>query len=423
MTSTPEPVAALPSGGILRRNPDFAKLYVSALISYAGDWLATVALLGLVLQTTHRPALAGLMMATSTLPYAITSPFGGVVADRIDRKTLMIAADVVRAIVALGFLAARNQETIWIAFVCQGLLSAVSPFFEPASSAAMPNLVRREDLASANVLMGSAWGTMLAVGAALGGVVAATLGRDAAFIADAASFAVSALIISGIRGRFREQERSEHHVTIAEDVRIAARFARHEPRVLSILTVKLGFGLAGGAIALLSIFGREVFHRGDTGIGLLMGARGLGALIGPFLFRRFVLRGRDERIMTTIGIAFVLYAISYGLFSVAPTIWLAAIAVAVAHIGGGSNWAMSTYALQRFTPDDVRGRIFSFDYALITLAMSISFAVAGAAAEVWGPRRVCFGLAVFALLWAGAWTAWSNRLISRAGLTTSGQVV
>jgi MFS family permease len=416
MASTPEPVAALPRGGMLRRNPDFAKLYVAALVSYAGDWLATVALLGLVLEITHRPALAGLMMAASTLPYALTSPFGGVIADRIDRKTLMIASDVLRALIALGFLAARSPETIWIAFACQALLSAVSPFFEPASSAAMPNLVRREDLATANVLMGSAWGTMLAVGAALGGLVAATLGRDAAFVADAASFAISALVISGIRGRFREKEREEHHITIAEDIRIAARFARHEPRVLSILTVKLGFGLAGGAIALLSIFGREIFHRGDTGIGLLMGARGLGALIGPFLFRRFIFRGHDERIITTIGIAFVLYAVSYGLFAVAPTIWLAGIAVAVAHIGGGSNWAMSTYALQRFTPDDVRGRIFSFDYALITLAMSVSFTIAGAAAEVWNPRRVCLGLAAFALLWALAWTAWSERHISRSDL-------
>jgi MFS family permease len=414
---TPSEATALaepgPAGGLLRRNPDFAKLYAAALVSYAGDWFATVALLGLVLSVTGRPALAGLMMATSTLPYAIVSPFAGVVADRVDRKTLMIAADVARAGVALGFLAARSAETVWIAFLCQGVLSAVSPFFEPASSAAMPNLVRKEDLASANVLMGSAWGTMLAVGAALGGVVASTLGRDAAFLADAASFAISAALIGSIRGRFREKPRESAHVTIAEDVRVAVRFARREARVLALLVVKGGFGLAGGTIALLSIFAVKVFGRGETGIGILMGARGLGALIGPFLFRRWILRGRDERLLVTIGVAFTVYAVAYALFSGAPNIWLAALAVCGAHIGGGANWTISAYGLQRFTPDEVRGRVFSFDYALITLSMAASFSLAGFASGHVSPRAVGLGISVCGLVFAATWTAWATRLVAR----------
>ncbi|MGH2830951.1 MAG: MFS transporter, partial [Actinomycetota bacterium] len=215
---------------VLGRNPDFARLYVAALISYAGDWFAAVALLGLVLETTGRASLAGLLLATSTLPFALMSVFAGVIADRVDRRKLMVVADLLRAGVALGFLAARTGSTIWIGFACNGLLSAISPLFEPASSAAMPNLVRTEDLARANVLMGAAWGTMLAVGAAIGGLVATTLGRDTAFLMNAASFVASAILIASIRGKFREFPREPHHVTIFEDIAVAVRFARTESR-------------------------------------------------------------------------------------------------------------------------------------------------------------------------------------------------
>ncbi len=413
-------MATAPPGGLLRRNPDFARLYFAALISFAGDWFTWVALQGLILEETGSPALAGLMLATAMLPFALVAPIAGVIADRVDRKKLMIVADVLRAFVALGLLLARSQSTIWIAFVCNALLSALAPFFEPASSAALPNLVRTQDLARANVLMGSAWGTMVAVGAALGGVVAATLGRDAAFILDALSFALSAALIATIRGRFRERDRlpQEHHVTVVEDIRIAVRFARSEPRVKAILVVKALFGLGAGPIALISIMAVQVFHKGDTGIGILMGARGVGALIGPFLWRKLIVRGHDERLLGAIGAATAFYAVCYTLFAGAPNIWLAAVAVAAAHVGGGANWTMSAYALQRFTPDDVRGRVFSFDYAIITLAMSMSFSLAGAAAGQINPRTVVLISTAMTLGGAALWTSWAHRLTRRSQQTT-----
>jgi len=406
----------IPTGGLLRRNPGFARLYLSAIVSFAGDWFAVVALQGLVLETTGRPLLAGLMLATSTLPFAIVSPFAGVIADRVDRRHLMIGADLARAGIALGFLFARDASTIWIAFVCTALLSAFAPFFEPASSAALPNLVRREDLARANVLMGSAWGTMLAVGAALGGVVAATLGRNAAFLMDSSSFVISAVLLRSIRQPFQESIREPSHVTVLQDIGLAIAFVRREARVRAVLTAKALFGSAGGTIALLSTMAVQVYGRGDTGIGILMGARGLGAFAGPFLFRRFVLRNRDDRLLLSIGAAFAIFSVGYALFAGAPNIWLAAAAVCGAHIGGGANWTISTYALQRFTPDEMRGRIFSFDYALITMTMTTSLALAGFAAGRFHVRTVAFAFAMIGLTATVAWTAWAWRLIGPRAL-------
>lgn len=406
----------IPAGGLLRRNPGFARLYLAAIVSFGGDWFAVVALQGLVLEKTGRPLLAGLLLATSTLPFAIMSPFAGVIADRVDRRRLMIGADLARAGIALGFLLVRGESTIWIAFVCTALLSAFAPFFEPASSAALPNLVRIQDLARANVLMGSAWGTMLAVGAALGGLVAATLGREAAFLMDSSSFVISALLLRSVRQPFQEKIPEPSHVTILQDIGIAIAFVRREARVRAVLTAKALFGSAGGTIALLSTMAVQVFGRGDTGIGILMGARGVGAFAGPFLFRRFVLRNRDDRLLVSIGAAFTLFSICYALFAGAPNIWLAALAVCGAHIGGGANWTISAYALQRFTPDDVRGRIFAFDYALITMTMTTSLALAGFAAGRFNVRAVAFGFAMVGVTATVAWTVWAWRLIGPRAL-------
>ena len=418
----PEHAAALVAsedarpGGLFRRNPDFTKLYAAQLVSFGGDWFATVALLALVNEVTGSATLAALVIAAQTLPFAIVSPFAGVIVDRIDRKALMITADVLRACLALGFLLAQSKETIWIVFVCEALLSAVSAFFEPASSAALPNLVAKRDLARANVYMGSAWGTMLVVGAALGGLVAARFGNAAAFMGDAASFAISGVLLVSIRGRFRETEPHRgRSVSIREDIGETISFARRERRVLALLVVKGGFGVSAGVIGLISVFAYDVFHGGGATIGFLMAGRGLGALTGPFLFRRWA-RGRDERLFTGLSLAGLIFGVGYLLFALAPSSWVAGVGACIAHIGGGSTWTLSTYGLQRYTPDAIRGRVFSFDYGLVTLTIAGSVILAGVAAERFGPRPVAVGIAAVALGWAAVWTLWRRRLF-RGGLS------
>lgn len=409
-------VGKLDSGifALFKRNPEFTKVYSAQLISYMGDWFASVALLSLVLEKTGSATLAGAVIAAQTLPFALISPFAGVIVDRFDRKTVMISADVVRALLALGLIAAQTRETIWIAFVCEMFLSGFSAFFEPASSAAVPNLVAKEDLARANVVMGAAWGTMLVVGAALGGLVDAVFGHTAAFVGDAASFAISGAILLRVRGRFHEKDpQRDGSITIVEDVRETVRFARKERRVLALLVVKAGFGLSAGVIGLISVFAYKVFDGGSATIGLLMSARGAGALTGPFLFRRWA-RDRDDRLFLGLTIAGVVFGCGYLLFAVAPTSWIAAVGALIAHIGGGSTWTLSTYGLMRFTPDEIRGRVFSFDYGLVTLTIAGSVFFAGLAAASVDPRVVAAGIASVAIAWAVVWTAWRRRLFRDA---------
>jgi MFS family permease len=400
---------------LIRRNDDFRRLYLASFISLGGDWFLLVALFSLALELTGSAVSVALLIASQEIPFFLMSPIGGVIADRLNRKRLMVTYDLVRAVLCLGFLLVSDASTMWIAYLLLASISSFSAFFDPASSAAFPNLVDDEDLGPANALFGSLWGTMLALGAALGGIVAATLGQNAAFAIDAVSFALSALLIARITRPFStDLSEGEEHPGIVPATTETVRYAGRDHRVLALLSVKAGFGLAAGVLVLISVFAEDVFHAGAIGIGVLMAARGIGALIGPFLGRQ-VAGPRDRHLFSAIGGALAVFGLGYATFGLMPTLLLAAPAIAVAHLGGGAQWTLSSYGLMRIVPDHIRGRIFAFDGALITLTLTISSLVTGWAATTFGARPTAVGLGVVALSYSGVWT-WLTTDVRRATL-------
>jgi MFS family permease len=393
---------------LLGRNRDFARLYSAQLISFAGDWFATVALVGLVFDLTGSAAITALALSIQLLGFAVFTPLGGYLADRVDRKWLMVGSDMARSVLILGLLLVDRPDEVWIALAIVGAVSALGALFEPTSSASVPNLVDREDLPVANALVGSAWGMMLAVGGALGGLVAATLGRNAAFVGDGLSFALSAGLLMGIRRPFAEAREGREHAGMLSALAETFRYARRDHRVLALLTVKGGFGLGAGVIGLLPVFALEVFHAGDRGTGILFAFRGIGALIGPFLARRFT---RDlAGVLLGCSLAMVTYGVFYGLFPLSGSLLVAAILCMLAHLGGGGQWTLSTYGLQTVVPDFIRGRVFSFDYGLVTLTLAMSIFVSGWAADHVGPRAVMYGLAAVSIIYALVWTILTRRI-------------
>jgi MFS family permease len=388
---------------LLGRNRDFRRLYVASLISLGGDWFLLVALFGLVLHFTDSAIAVALVLAVEDLMYFLLSPVAGVLADRIDRRRLMVGADLVRAVLCLGFLLIRTDSLVWLAFVLLAVMASFSAAFEPASMAALPNLVEEEDLATANAMSGSLWGTMLAVGAALGGVVAAVFGRDTAFIVDAVSFLASAWLIWRIRRPFAEQRAAEDHAGVGEATVETIQYARRDHRVLALLAVKFGWGIAAGVLVLIPLLAHREYHAGDVGIGLLMASRGVGALIGPFVGRS-ALGPQDRRIFGAIGLALAVFGLGYSLLGLVPGLLLAMPTVALAHVGGGAQWTLSSYGLQRIVPDRIRGRIFAFDGMLVTLTFGLSSLLTGWLAESFGPRVTAVGMGGVAMGWAVVWS-------------------
>jgi MFS family permease len=337
-----------PVADLLRRNPDFARLYAALLIAFAADWFATVALIGLVLDVTGSPTAASIILVLQTAPFLLATPFAGMLADRVDRRAMLVITNVARGLVCLGLLVAAEPGMVLVAFVVVALLSFGAAFFEPTVSASLPNLVAAKDLPTANALLGAAWGTMVAVGAAVGGLVAATLGREATFLVYPLSFLASAWLVHGVRGPLRDPR----VVPTAEDAPLGLRglrstvgervaLARASRTVSALLLTKTAFGVGTGIIAMLAITSDELYGAGELGVGLLFAARGLGALVGPFAARTFA-SSDGSRLIRGISLAFVVFIFGYALLPLAPGILAAAAFVALAQLGGGAQWMLSS---------------------------------------------------------------------------------
>jgi MFS family permease len=287
--------------------------------------------------------------------------------------------------------------------VLLALTAVFAAAFEPASMAALPNLVDDRDLSIANALSGSLWGTMLAVGGALGGVVAGVFGTDAAIVIDSVSFLLSALLILRIHASFAEPLSPHDRPSLRQDTVDTVRYARKDHRVLALLAVKFGWGVAGGVLVLLPLVALGEYHAGAIGLGLLMAARGVGALIGPFLGR--ALTGpHDRRLFGAIGAALATFGVGYALLGLAPGLLFAMGAVLIAHTGGGAQWTLSSYGLQRVVPDRIRGRIFAVDGMLVTLTFGASSILTGWLADAIGAPATAFAMGAIAFGWAVVWT-------------------
>jgi MFS family permease len=388
------------SWSLLRRNADFRRLFLASVISLGGDWFLFVALGGLVFEATHQATSVGILIVSQELPVFLATPWAGWLSDHLDRRRLMIVCDLARTVICAAFLLV-GPENLWLGYALIAALSVFAAVFDPASSAATPNVVDPEDLPTANALNGSLWGTMLAVGAAAGGLIAQVFGRDTAFVVDAVSFAISAALLAGI-GRAFSEARDGERVGVVDATRETVRYARDDHRVLSLISVKFGFGAAAGVLALIPVFAKGVFAAGDVGFGVLMACRGVGALIGPFLGHRLSGRGH-RRLFPVIGLALTVFGLSYMSLGLAPSLGFAAAAVLTAHLGGGAQWVLSSYGLQRLVPDRIRGRIFAFDFALITLSLGVSSLAASILADAIGPRIAVAIVGGVAVVWAGVW--------------------
>lgn len=397
---------------LLRRERDFRRVFVSELVSLGGDWFALIPLLALLPRLTGSGLWGGLVLAADTGVFALVSPYAGTVVDRLDRRTIMVTADVASSALILLLLLVRSSGTAWIALVALSGVAGAKAFYSPAAAAALPNLVDPPDLPVATVLNGATWGTMLAVGAGVGGLAASLVGPRWCFVIDAASFLLSAYFTWRTTRPFGEDRRHLPRAGVRADLRETAAYARTDPRVIGLLACKAGPSIGNGAIAMYPILASHVYGYGPDGVafavGMLFAARGLGALLGPLFGRRVI--ARNERYLwSVLGTSMVLFSVGYMTLALSHWLWLGMLIVVVAHLGGGGNWILSTYGLQRIVPDHVRGRVFSVDYMLSTVVIAVSQVTAGSLADRVDPRWVSFGLGSLVLLYAVGWLVATRR--------------
>jgi MFS family permease len=363
-------------------------VFGAQVVSYLGDWFAFVALAGLVEDVTDSRFLVSLVLVSMTIPGLFMSPIAGSFADRFDRRKILIVVSVLQAFAAL-LLLLHSAAGIWITFVAQCLIAALAAFVGPSSSASVPNLVDNDDdLRKTNALFGSTWGTMLAVGAALGGVFAAAFGRNAAFIANAVSFVVAALLFSGVKRPMqseRTQNSNKGRVRPIADMKEAINVAKKDPVILALLCSKMTFAVGAGIVSQLAVLASNVFNVGDSGRGLLIGVRGIGSGLGPILGARIA--GRDmAKLLKVCGYAGLVFAVCYVGAALSPFIGMAAVFIALAHLSGGAQWTLSTLGLQMEAPDHVRGRVMAGDMAMVNTMIGFTSILAGLTSQFIGVR-------------------------------------
>lgn len=394
---------------LLRREKDFRRAYLAQLIALGGDWFAIIPLLVLLPSLTGTGFWGALVLAVDTLVFALVAPYAGTVVDRLDRRRVLVVANTVAGLAALLLVLVRTEATAWIALVAIGIVASAKAFSQPASSAALPNLVDPGDLATASVLNGASWGTMLAVGAALGGLVAGTLGYTACFLIDAGLLLGAALLTASTTRPFSDPDAPpRERRPVREDLAEAVSYARREKRVLALLTCKAGPAFGNGALSLFPLYGAAAFGLGPLGIGLMYSARGLGALVGPLLMRE---RATDpRRLYSVLAGSMSVFGVGYLLLGVTEWFWAVLVLLAIAHAGGGANWILSTYGLQATVPDSLRGRVFSADYTLATLIIAGSQLVFGGLTAVIEARTLLALSGALVLTYAGLWWLATRRL-------------
>jgi MFS family permease len=394
---------------VVVRNRDFRRLFMSQLVVFGGDWFVMVPLLVLLPKLTGNGLLAGITFATDTGIQALLLPYAGVFSDRFDRRKVMITANLAALLSVIPLLFIHSAGTAWLAPVAIGAMAVAKAFYSPASSAALPNVVDREDLSAANAVSGSAWGTMTVVGASLGGVLSAAFNPYTCFVITAVLLASAAVLTFGVRRPLQaDLSTPVVRTRVFAAMREAGRFITQRPRVLSLVTVKSAVGVGNGVLALFPVLAAHSFGTGATGTGLLFASRGAGALVGPFLLRR-VLK-HPPWLMSGLAISMATYGLSYICVSIVPWFGLALVFVFLAHIAGGGNWMMSSYALQTEIPDELRGRVLSVDMMIASIAVAISSTTASVLESHISTRALIACCGSITLLYALIWRLVTLRL-------------
>jgi MFS family permease len=367
---------------LLRGAPKFRLLFFATLGSSFGTLFALLALAVDVKDRTDSGVWVSALMIGQFVPSVFVGLVAGPFLDRLPRRSLMIASDLVRAAIfcALPFVASPGA-IVALATVA-GFATGV---FRPAVYAGLPNLVADEELASANGLMQGVENVSWTIAPPLAGLLVAASGPHAAYWLNAASFGLSAALIAGLPGRALQvaQALSQGHWRdFADGVRLVVR-------TRPLLTVLVGWTIATAGIAMVDVgepfLAKDTFSAGDFGYGLMFGSIGLGLAIGSFGVGLSVER---RSIGTVYGGAIVIAAIGYGLAAASPNVWVAAACCIVGGIGNGGANVCNALLVQRGAPDRLRGRAFTVIMSVNYVFFGVGFVVAGVMRDAIGPRWV-----------------------------------
>ena len=323
--------------------------------------------------------------------------------------------DITRAVTVLGFLLVTQPQHLWLLYTLTAIQLGISGFFFPTRNAILPDLVSDRELGAANALSSTTWSVMLALGAALGGIVSGIWGIYPAFVIDALTFVLSAFFI------LRVNYQASNHLEAAEkSIRRGLqqyldglRYLHRHVNVLMISLHKAASALFVSGFQVVQVIVTEsIFTIGEAGgisLGLMFAVAGVGTGIGPILARR-ITGDQDRPLRRVIILGYGLASV--GLIVTAPmsSFPVVLLGTLLRGAGGGMIWVFSTQLLMQLVPNQVRGRVFSTEFAIFTLTSAIGAWVAGVALDsALGIAGTIGWMAALTLIPGIFWAFWVRR--------------
>ncbi len=401
---------------LLRSNRNYRYAWTGQVISEIGDHFNNIAVFSLVMQTTGSGLIVSGVMLARAVPAILAGPLAGVLLDRVDRRKIMIASDLLRAVVALGFILTVHAPRTWLLLVLSGLLMFASPFFTSGRAAILPRIASRDELHTANALTQTTQWATLTVGTMAAGISAATLGYTAAFIVNSLSFLFSAWAIWHMHppeGGFRAPLAALTGIPRARpwhEYTEGLRYMRRQPLILAIALLGIGWASGGGAAQILfTLFGEVVFDRGPAGIGILWGCAGIGLIIGGTIAHRIGPRISFETYKRLVAVCYLVHGGAYIVFSQMESFGWALVFIALSRAAVAVSSVLNTTLMLRHVADSFRGRVFSTNESLVWATMMLSMLGAGLASQHVSPRTIGAWSGVLSSLTAVYWL-WADRV-------------
>lgn len=400
---------------LLRGNRNYRFTWTGQVVSEVGDHFNNVAVFALALANTGSGLVVAGILISRAICAVLAGPIAGVVLDRMDRKRIMIASDLIRAGIAILFILGIPHGRTWLLFALSGALMFASPFFSSGRASILPTIATKNELHTANSLTQLTQWTTLTIGSFLGGTSVTQFGYKLAFLFNALSFLFSAWCISRLHVEqgFRAARSNIAVVRPWHEYTEGLRYMKASPLILGIGLVAVGWATGGGAAQILfSLFGELVFHRGSTGIGIIWGCAGIGLVAGALVAHRIGRTISFEGYKRAISICYVIHGGSYVLFSQAPTFGWALMFIGLSRAAVAVSSVLNITQQLRHVSDEFRGRVFSTIDSWSWMTMMLSMAVAGLASTHVTPRVIGAWSGVFssstAVFWA--WANWTGRL-------------
>ena len=363
----------------LLRNARFLRLWIGQGASFVGDAVSMVALVVLVVEITGSASAVGGALVARLLP-TIASPLAGVIADRVDRRIVLVASDLSRAVLVLGLVFARDLATIYVLVFLMGLARTV---FNPTVRAAFPSVVGGGDLTRANALIGGTFSTSIMVGPALGGLLVASIGVDAAFLADAVTYLISAILLSTVPLPHPRRE-SEEEAGFVRDLRSGFGYLLGARVPLAIVLGAFLTILTINATVPAEVFlAKETFGAGDVGYGLLVSLWGGGMVLGSAMMA--VLGNRINLVLLYFLSIFMGASALVGT-GLAPAFILALGALTVEGAATGIDNVATDTILQKRVPEAFLGRVFSIRFLGYSAGEALAYPLGGLLVDTVGPR-------------------------------------